>query len=48
MLVEMIKQLYVLLTLVKCNYVTVNFDLWTSKGAHNIFGLMISFLGTNW
>jgi hypothetical protein len=34
MLVEIIKQLYVLPTLVKCNYARVSFDLWISKGAH--------------
>jgi hypothetical protein len=34
MLVEIIKQLYVLPTLVKCNYARASFDLWISKGAH--------------
>jgi hypothetical protein len=41
------KQLYVLLALEKCNFAT-SFDLWMSKNVHNIFALMINFLGTNW
>jgi hypothetical protein len=30
-LVEKIKQLYVLLALAKCQYITTSFDLWMSK-----------------
>lgn len=43
-LVEKTKQLYVLPTLVECNYVIMNFDLWMSKGTHDIFVLVISIL----
>ncbi len=46
-LVEITKQLYVLLALGKCNYAT-SFDLWMSKSVHNIFALVINVLGTNW
>jgi hypothetical protein len=27
---------------------TTSFDLWMSKGAHDIFGLVINFLGSDW
>ncbi len=27
---------------------TTSFDLWMSKGAHDIFGLVINFLGFDW
>jgi len=27
---------------------TTSFDLWMSKRAHDIFGLVINFLGSNW
>jgi hypothetical protein len=36
-LVENTKQTYVLLVLVDSIYTTTNFDLWMSKGAHNVF-----------
>ncbi len=42
------KKLYVLLALAKCNYVTTSFDLWVLKGAHNIFALVINFLGVDY
>jgi hypothetical protein len=29
-------------------YVTISFDLWMSKGAHDIFVLVIHFLGSHW
>ncbi len=44
-LVEKTKQLYVLLALIDCYYVTTSFDLWMSKGAYDIFALVIRFLG---
>ncbi len=47
-LVEKIKQLYVLLSLVDCYYVTTSFDLWMSKGAYDICALVIKFLGFDW
>jgi len=47
-LFEKIKQLYVLLSLADCYYVTTNFDLWMSKGAYDIYALVIKFLGFDW
>jgi hypothetical protein len=47
-LVEKIKHLYVLLTLVKHNFATMSFDFWISKGAHDILAPMINFLGIDW
>jgi hypothetical protein len=44
-LVEKNKHLYVLLTLVECNFATMSFDFWISKGAHEMFAPMINFLG---
>ncbi len=29
-------------------FVTTSFDLWVSKVAHDIFALIINFLGSNW
>ncbi len=46
-LVEKTKQLHVLLALAKCNFLIVNFDLWMSKGVHDIFALMINSFGTS-
>jgi hypothetical protein len=43
-LVEKTKQLYILPTLVECSYVIMNFDLWMSKGTHDIFSLVINIL----
>jgi hypothetical protein len=43
-LVEKTKLLYVLLVLIKFNFVT-SFDLWMSKGVHDIFAIVINFLG---
>jgi hypothetical protein len=43
-LVEKTKQLCVLLTLEECHFITVSFDLWMSKGGHDIFALVINFL----
>ncbi len=47
-LVEKIKQLYVLLALAYCYYVTTSFDLWMSKGAYDIYALVIKILGFYW
>jgi hypothetical protein len=33
--------------LAKCYFAITSFDLWRSKGAHDIFALMIKFLGVN-
>ncbi len=40
---EKIKQLHVLLILVECNFAIANFDLWISKGMHDIFVFVINF-----
>jgi hypothetical protein len=45
---EKTKQLYVLPTLVECHSVTTSFDLWMSKVGHDIFALVINFLGNDW
>jgi len=47
-MVEKTKLLYVLLALAKCNFVTLSFDILMSKGMHDIFALVIKFLGIGW
>ncbi len=47
-LVEKTKQFYILPTLVECNFVIVSFDLWMSNDVHDIFALLINFLGGEW
>jgi len=47
-LVGKTKQLYVLPTLVECHSTTTIFDLWMSKVGHDIFALVIVFLGYDW
>jgi hypothetical protein len=42
-LMEKTKWTYVLLLLEECHFSTTNFDLWMSKGAHNVFALVINF-----
>jgi len=44
-LVKKKKQTYVLLILAKCVFTTTSFDLCMSKGAYNVFALVINFLG---
>ncbi len=39
---------FFLLKLTNCIYVTISFDLWMSKGAHDIFALVMNFLGFDW
>jgi hypothetical protein len=46
-LMENIKQLYVLQALIECHFTTKSFDLWMSKVSHDIFALVISFLGND-
>ncbi len=41
-------QLCVLLTLAKCKFSRISFVLWMSKGAHDIFALVIKILKANW
>jgi hypothetical protein len=47
--VENTSQLYVLPNLLKC-YIcsTMNFDVWMNKRTHQIFALVVIFLGSNW
>ncbi len=47
-LVENTKEIYVLPLLDDCICVTTNFDLWMSKGTHDVFVLVINFWGSNW
>ncbi len=47
-LVEKTKQVYVLPKLIDCICAITSFDLWMSKGVHDIFALVINFLGSNW
>ncbi len=42
------KQLYVLLVVIKCHSIIASFDLWMSKARHDIFALVINFLGNDW
>jgi hypothetical protein len=46
--VEKTKETYVLPLLNDCSCAIASFDLWMSKGAHDVFVLVISFLGFNW
>ncbi len=39
---------HVLPLLNDCYCDTTNFDLWMSKGAHDVFALVINFLGFDW
>jgi hypothetical protein len=45
---EKMKQIYVLPKLTNCIFATTSFGLWMSKGAHDIFVLVINFLGFDW
>ncbi len=45
---EKTKETYVLPLLNDCICAIINFDLWMSKGAHDVFILVIIFLGSNW
>jgi hypothetical protein len=46
--VEKNKQTYFFPLLDECYCVTVNVDLWMFKGAHDVFALVINFLGFYW
>jgi len=46
-LVENKKRKYVLLVLANCVSIITNFDIWKFKGAHDIFALVVNFLGIN-
>jgi hypothetical protein len=47
-LMKKTKQKYVLPKLKQCYFVTTSFDLWMSKGAHDVFALVINFLNEEW
>ncbi len=47
-LVEKMKQIYVLPKLTNCIFAIASFDLYMSKGVHDIFVLVINFLESNW
>ncbi len=47
-LIKKTKETYVLPLLNDSSCVTTSFDLWMSKGAHDVFFLVIIFLGSNW
>jgi hypothetical protein len=47
-LVEKMKQKYVLSKLKQCYSTTTSFDFWMSKGTHDVFTLLISFLNDKW
>jgi hypothetical protein len=42
------KQIYVLPKLTNYIFAMASFDLWMSKGAHDIFALVIIFWGFDW
>jgi hypothetical protein len=42
------KQIYVLQKLTDCIFAIASFDLKMSKGAHDIFALVINVLQSNW
>ncbi len=44
-LAEKMKQVYVLPKLTNCIFTITSFDSWISKGEHDIFALVINFLG---
>jgi hypothetical protein len=46
--VEKTKQIYVLPKLIDYISTTSSFDLWMLKGVHDIFALVINFLGCDW
>ncbi len=46
-LVEKTSQMYVLLALIECHFVTTNFDLWMFKRTYDVFALVIKFLGSD-
>jgi len=47
-LVEKNNETYVLPFLNDCCCATTNFDMWMSKGAHDVFALVKRNLGSNW
>jgi hypothetical protein len=46
-LVKKTKQTYVLPILAKFVFVIISFNVWMSKGAHDVFALVVNFLREN-
>jgi len=47
-LVEKTMLTYVHPTFVNCILTTCTFDLWMSKGAHDVFAIVVNFLSNKW
>jgi hypothetical protein len=47
-LVEKTMFTYVHPTLLNCILATCTFDLWMSKGAHDVFAIVVNFLSNKW
>jgi hypothetical protein len=47
-LVEKTKQTNLLPNLVNCNFTIASFDLWMSKGMHDVFALVVKLLGKDY
>jgi hypothetical protein len=47
-LVKKSKEFYVFLVLKEYHYATASFDIWMSKGAYDVFALVINLLGSDW
>jgi len=45
---NLVEKKKVLPKLIDCISANASFDLWMSKGAHDIFALLINFLGFDW
>ncbi len=45
---EKTNRLYIFPSIAKCYITITSFDLWMSKGAHDVFALVVNFLGSNW
>jgi hypothetical protein len=46
--VEKTKEVYVLPKLTNCIFAIASFDMWMSKGVHDIFAFVINLLGSDW
>ncbi len=47
-LVQKTKDVYVLSQVFQCMFAIACFDLWMSKGAYDIFAVVINFLDESW
>jgi len=46
--VEKTKEVYILPKLTNCFFSIASFDMWMSKGVHDIFAFVINLLGSDW